>query len=263
MASFVAEKRARQRMCRLWPTNDHLDRMAIAVALLGGWELYGTFAITSWISQPTAILSRLITLFGGRLPNDVATTLSEIGLGFLFGMPPGVIFGLWLGRSETVATLFKPFIMALNSIPVVALAPLLIMWFGLGLAPKVALVTLVVFFLVFFNTFSGAKSVDQDSIESLQLMGATPFECFRLVIAPASLAWILAGLRAALPYSLIAAIVGELMLSREGVGNYIASSAAQFDLVGVYAGLFTLMILGALFSEACRWLEGVMLRWRQ
>ena len=237
-------------------------RVVLAVAILGVWELYARLIDATWFSQPSAIVQRLGELAVTRLPGDLAVTLSEIGLGFLYGLPAGVLVGLWLGRSPTVAALLRPIIVTLNSVPIVALAPLLIMWFGIGLAPKVVLVATVVFFLVFFNTFSGAQAVDRDLIETLQIMGATRREGFQKVIAPASIAWILAVLKAALPYSLIAATVGEMMLSRQGVGNYIVTAGGQFDLTGVYAGLLVLMLLGAIFSEAAQRLERLLLRWR-
>jgi NitT/TauT family transport system permease protein len=239
-----------------------LWRVILATGILAAWELYARFVDSTWTSQPSAILARLGELVTGRLPTDIAVTLSEIGLGFLIGVPIAVILGLWLGRTPTVAALLRPIIVTLNSVPVVALAPLLIMWFGLGLAPKVAMVASVVFFLVFFNTLAGAQAVDQDLVETLQIMGATRSENFQKIIAPASVAWILAGLKAALPYSLIAATVGEMLLSQAGLGNYIATAGSQFDLTGVYCGLLVLMLLGATFSECAHQLERIVLRWR-
>jgi NitT/TauT family transport system permease protein len=239
-----------------------LWRVVVGVAIVAAWELYGRLGDATWTSTPGAIAARLSELAVGRLPRDIAVTLSEIGLGFLLGLPAGVLVGLWLGRSPTVAALLRPIVVTLNSVPVVALAPLLIMWFGIGLAPKVAMVAMVVFFLVFFNTFAGARSVERDLIETLEIMGATRRECFQKVIAPASIAWISAGVKAALPYSLIAATVGEMILSREGIGNYITTAGGQFDLTGVYAGLLVLMLLGAIFSDGAQRLERFLLRWR-
>ena len=141
-----------------------------------------------------------------------------MAIGLAIGAPGGILLGLWLGRSPRVASLLYPFVVVLNSVPVVALAPLLIMWFGLGMEPKVALVALVSFLLLFFNTFAGAQAVDRDLIESLALMGANRREQFRMAIAPACLTWIFAGLKNALPYALIAATIGEMMVARAGLG---------------------------------------------
>lgn len=229
---------------------------------LAAWELYGRLVSDSWVSRPLLIFQRMAQLVMGRMGNDVIVTLAEIGLGFVLGLPAAVVMGLWLGRNARAEALLRPVIVTLNAIPLVALAPLLIMWFGLGISSKVALVALAVFFVVFFSTMSGSKSVDNDWLEMLSLMGATRYERFAKVTAPASVAWIMSGVRAALPYSLIAATVGEMMLSRAGVGNYIVTSASQFDMTGVYTGLLVLMVLGAVFSEAARLLEGRLLSWR-
>ena len=279
--------RARKPSIALW-------RLVVAFIVLAAWELYARFIDADWFSQPTEIARRLGELAFDRLPTDIAITLTEIGLGFVFGLPAGVVVGLWLGRSPVVAALLRPIIITLNSVPVVALAPLLIMWFGLGLAPKVALVAMVVFFLVFFNTFAGAQAVDRDLVETLQVMGATRRENFQKVIAPASVAWILGGVRAALPYSLIAATVGEMMLSRGGVGNCILTASAQFDSRSIIPGrrnggadafarwrrelhhdsrrsvrshrrlhrASRAMILGAILSDCAQRLERSLLRWR-
>jgi NitT/TauT family transport system permease protein len=145
----------------------------------------------------------------------------------------------------------------------VALAPLLIMWFGLGLMPKIALVTLVSFLLLFFNTFAGARAVDKDWIALLQVMGATPRELFQKVAAPACMTWIMSGLKNALPYALIAATIGEIMLAREGLGFLITEAAGQFDMTGVYTALFVMMVLGAVINELAARVEGWLLRWRK
>jgi NitT/TauT family transport system permease protein len=239
-----------------------LWRVAVLAIFLGAWEIGVRLTNAVWVSQPSLILERLIEIAGGRLPFDIAITLSEIGLGLLIGLPVGVIAGLALGRSALLGSLLSPIIITLNSIPYIALAPVLIIWFGIGIAPKVALVAVVAFFLIFFSTFSGARTVDREWIEMLDLMGASRRERFQKVIAPASIAWILSGVKSALPYSLIAATVGEMMLARAGVGNYTTASAAQFDITGIYTGLVVLMVLGAIFSELARRVEGWMLRWR-
>jgi NitT/TauT family transport system permease protein len=153
-------------------------------------------------------------------------------------------------------------VVAANSVPIVALAPLLIMWFGLGLAPKVALVALVSYFLLFFNTFSGVTTIDGDLIDALRLMGANSREILRKVVLPATMPWVLSGLRSALPYSLIAATVGEMMLARDGLGFLVTQFAGQYDMTGVYAALVVLMILGVIVAELAARSEAWLLRWR-
>jgi len=242
---------------RIW-----IPRIILVVVLLSVWEVFGRFVDATWTSQPSLIVVRLAQLAIDGLARHTVVTLTEIVLGLFIGVPSGVMIGMWLGRSTLTATLLRPIIVGLNAVPVVALSPLLIMWFGLGMMPKIALVTLVSFLLLFFNTFAGAQAVDRDWIATLQIMGATRREQFQKAVAPASIPWIMSGLKNALPYSLIAATIGEIMLAREGLGYLITDSASQFDMTGIYTSLFVMMMLGAVINEVAARLETWLLRWR-
>jgi NitT/TauT family transport system permease protein len=237
---------------RIW-----IPRVILIVVLLSVWEFFGRFVDATWTSQPSLIIVRL-----AQLARHTAVTLTEIVVGLCIGVPSGVVIGMWLGRSTLTAILLRPIIVGLNAVPVVALSPLLIMWFGLGMMPKIALVTLVSFLLLFFNTFAGAQAVDRDWIAALQIMGATRREQFQKAVAPACMPWIMSGLKNALPYSLIAATIGEIMLAREGLGYLITDSASQFDMTGIYTSLFVMMMLGAVINEVAARLETWLLRWR-
>ena len=243
--------------------NVWIPRGILAAVVLALWELAGHSVNGEWTSRPSLILVRLGELMGTGLHIDVAVTLSEIFCGLAIGGPAGVLIGLWLGRSRIAAGLFSPVLVALNSVPFVALAPLLIMWFGLGIMPKVVLVGLVTFFIMFFNTYSGVLAVDSDLIDGLRLMGASGGEQFRKVIVPGCATWIMSGLKSAIPYALIAATVGEMMLARRGLGRLVTDSASQFDMTGVYAALFVLMLLGVVLNETISQTEAYLLRWRK
>jgi NitT/TauT family transport system permease protein len=136
------------------------------------------------------------------------------------------------------------------------------MFFGLDMLPKIVLVTIVVFFLMFFNTFSGASSVDDDLIAQVELMGSTRQEKFRKVVAPACMAWIIGGIKTALPFALVAATTGEMLAARRGVGYLLSDAASQFDMTSLYAALFILMLLGLAVAETAAWGERHLLRWR-
>jgi ABC-type nitrate/sulfonate/bicarbonate transport system permease component len=237
-------------------------RVGVLVGFLATWELFGRLVDPTWTSQPSLVATQLAELAHDGLAWHIAVTLAEMAIGLAIGVPTGIVLGIWLGRSPLPASLLRPFIVALNSVPVVALAPLLIMWFGLGMEPKIALVTLVSFLLLFFNTFAGAQAVDRDWIATLELMGATRREQFRKAVAPACVAWIFAGLKNALPYALIAATIGEMMVSRAGLGFLITSSSAIFDMTALYAVLVVLMLLGAGINLATEHSEAFLLRWR-
>jgi NitT/TauT family transport system permease protein len=239
-----------------------LARVALLAAVLIAWELFGRLIDATWTSQPSLIAAQLAQWAQDGLAWHISVTLIEMAIGLAIGVPGGIVLGLWLGRSPLPAALLRPFIVILNSVPVVALAPLLIMWFGLGMEPKIALVALVSFLLMFFNTFAGAQAVDRDWLEALELMGATRTEQFRKAVAPACVTWIFAGLKNALPYALIGATIGEMMVARAGLGFLITSSSAVFDMTALYAVLVVLMILGAAINILAERSEARLLRWR-
>jgi NitT/TauT family transport system permease protein len=237
-------------------------RLALLVALLVGWELYGRFVSDVWSSRPSLILGRLWTWSGEGLAGHSATTLMEMGGGLSIGAPLGTLLGLVLGRLPVVAGLMRPIIFGLYSVPLVTLAPLFIFWFGLDLAPKIILVSIVTFFLLFFTTFAGVQTIDRELIENYRLLGASRSEVVRKLIAPACVAWILAGLKIALPYSLISATVGEMLLARSGIGFLLMYASQQIDITGMLAALTILMIIGAVIGEAANRLERRIMRWR-
>jgi NitT/TauT family transport system permease protein len=239
-----------------------LGRVALTIALLLSWELAGRVVDPTWISAPSRIVLRLARWAADDLAAHAATTIAEMAMGLAIGLPTGVLAGILLGRSPLLAALLRPIIVGFYSVPLVTLAPLLILWFGLDMQPKVVLVAVVTFFLIFFNTFSGVQAIDKDLIASFALMGASPRESFQKLILPASAAWILSGLKIALPYALIAATVGEMIAARRGLGFLITRSASQIDMTGLYAALFVLMLIGVAVGTGANRLEARVLRWR-
>jgi NitT/TauT family transport system permease protein len=234
----------------------------VLVLLLAAWQGAGSVLDPTWISSPALVGARLLEWLKGDLYRHFAVTVGEISAGVVIGGVLGSILGLWLGTSGYVGTVLRPMVVTLYNIPLVTLAPLFIVWFGFGMQSKIVLVAISVFFVVFFNAFAGAQKVDPDFVESLRLMGATRFEVFRKVAFPASMAWIVAGFKIALPYALVAATTGEMLAARDGLGSVLAKSAAQFDMTGVYTILLVLMFLGVLVAEAAVRGEHVLLRWR-
>jgi NitT/TauT family transport system permease protein len=237
-------------------------QIVVGVLFLALWEGAGRAFGHEWTSLPSLIATRLGTWAVGDLWLHIATTAAEMLIGLMLGGCAGVAVGLALGRSPVWAQILRPIIVAFYSVPLITMAPLLILWFGLDLQPKIVLVTVVVFFLVFFNTFTGVGAIDRDMIASFQLLGANKREEFQKVVAPGSMAWILSGVKIALPYSLAAATTGELLAARYGLGSLLARAAQQFDMTGVYAALLVLMAMGILTSETATLIERRLLRWR-
>jgi NitT/TauT family transport system permease protein len=237
-------------------------QVGVGVALLAGWEVIGRVSGAEWTSRPSLIAVKLAGWLRGDLYIHVATTLTEVVTGLVAGAALGVLAGLLFGRAKVAGEILRPIVVGFYSVPLIALAPLFIMFFGLDMLPKIVLVTIVVFFLLFFNTFAGAASVDHDLIAQIELMGSTPRERFQKVVAPACMAWIIGGMKIALPYALVAATTGEMLAARRGLGFLLSDAASQFDMTSLYAALFILMLLGLAVSETAAWGERHMLRWR-
>lgn len=237
-------------------------RVGLAVALIAAWEATGRVFGSTWISLPSLISQRLLEWLGNDLLRHTAVTVQEIVIGLAIGGTNGVAAGLFLGRARVLGPLFRPIVVGLYSIPIVALAPLLILWFGLEMTPKIVLVAISAFFLLFFNTFSGVQTIDPDIVAALRLMGASSSEEFRRVIVPGAMPWIVSGFKIAVPYAFAAAVTGELLAAREGIGSLLSRAAAQFDMTGLYAALLVLMVMGIAASALMLVVERHLLRWR-
>jgi NitT/TauT family transport system permease protein len=239
-----------------------LWQIAVGLLLLAVWETIGHGTAGAWTSRPSLIAVKLARWLHGSLYPHLATTIVEEIVGTAFGVTFGALAGLVLGRSPVAAGIVRPIVVAFYSIPLVALAPLFIMFFGLDMLPKIVLVAIVVFFLLFFNSFAGATSVDRELIAHIELMGANRREKFRKVVAPACSPWIIGGIRTAMPYALVAATTGEMLAARRGLGFLLSDAASQFDMTSLYSALFILMLLGLAVSELAAWAERHLLRWR-
>ena len=238
------------------------SQIGLGLALLAVWEALGRGGGGTWISRPSLVVAKLISWGGGDLWRHLGVTLAELMIGLVPGVALGVLAGLVLGRAPVVAGILRPIVVALYSVPLISLAPLFIMFFGIGMLPKIVLVAIVVFFLLFFNTFAGVERVDADLISTVRIMGANAEEQFRKVVLPAALVWIIGGFRIAIPYALIATITGELLSAQSGLGHLLNRAAEQFDTTSLYAVLLILMLLGLFLTEAAGWLERHLLRWR-
>ena len=235
----VAERHARRTRQLLYG-----GRLALLLIALGAWQYFGPRLGQIVASSPIDVFHALVDFAQtGALWQDLATTMEEVVLGYLIGAAAGVMCGAVLASSDLLAGLLDPFIIALYGIPKIALGPLLVVWFGINLAPKVALAALMTFFLVFFSTYQGMRHVDADTVSAVRLMGASPLQLRRYVIFPGARASIFLGLKLGVPEALIGAIVGEFVSSSHGIGYAIQFATAQLDTAGVFAGLLVLTVL--------------------
>ena len=239
-------------------------RILLLVLLIAVWQLASGSLLSPLVfSSPLVVLHQLLQWIGdGTLWFHTAITLQETMLGLLFGIVAGIIAGFLLGPQQVLGKILDPFIIALYSIPKVALAPLFIVWFGIGLQMKVIMAAVTVFFLVFFNTLAGVRNVDLDLVDAVYLMGGGRRDIMFKVIIPSATGWVLTGLRIAIPYALIGAIIAELVASNRGIGYLIDSSAAQFNTAGVFAALVVLTIIAAILNAIVDVIDRKTSRWK-
>jgi len=189
-------------------------------------------------------------------------TLYNTFWGFVVGVGSGVVVGLILGRSAFLARVFEPYIVAFNSLPRIALVPLIVLMFGLGDLSKIMTAWVIVFFLVFFNTYEGARSVDRDHINVARLLGASEWQVTRTVIVPSTMAWVFASLTPAISFSLIGVIVGEFIGAERGLGKIIIEAEATLETADMMVALFVLMIVGVALAVGIRKVQAYLLRWQ-
>lgn len=240
-------------------------RFLVVIVFIAGWELFAGSKILDpfYTSLPSQIYNDLILFYAsGALVKHTSITLQESLCGIAFGTILGIGVGFLLGQVEFLGRVFEPFITALYGIPKLALAPIFVLWFGLGMQSKIILSTILVFYLVFFSTYAGIKSVDPNLIASVRLMGANGRQIMQKVILPSCVPWILAGVRGGLGASLIGAIVGEYMGASAGLGWMIAYATSFFQVERVMACIFILLMIGITFNHLLKAVETRLLRWR-
>jgi sulfonate transport system permease protein len=244
-------------------SNILLIRVIIMLAVLCLWQFAsGRLLDDFWLSRPSAVALRLYEwTVDGKLPFHTWITLQEMAWGFLIGSTTGIIAGVGLGLSRTLADIVNPFIVALYSLPKVAMGPLFILWFGIGMEMKVALAAITVFFLVFWNAYSGVRQNDEELSGIVRLMGASRIQMIYKIVVPGAMAWIYTGLKLSVPYALIGAIVGEIIASNRGLGYLISYSAGAFDTTGVVAALLVLMAISMTLNELISFSERRSFRW--
>jgi NitT/TauT family transport system permease protein len=216
-----------------------------------------------FVSRPTAIGQRVVTwLAGGTLWPHLAVTLEEALLGLVVGAALGISLGFVLARSPLLAQIFDPYIKMLNAIPRVVLAPLFLLWFGLGIWSKVALAVTLVFFVMFFSTYQGVRDASRVLIDNVRMLGATERQLVRHVLVPSALTWIFASLHTSLGFAMVGAVVGEYLGSTRGLGYLISQAEGTFDTTGVFAGMTILAIVVVIVSAGVSRLERWLLRWK-
>ncbi|WP_174917342.1 ABC transporter permease [Burkholderia lata] len=263
------DERAAQRRLRRRRNLIVTLRISVLVIVLGGWELA---ARLKWIdpfffSMPSLIFEQIQDWFvngtsQGPLLTQVWVTLEETGIGFVIGSVAGVICGIVLGRNKLMADVFGLYIQIANSIPRVVLGSIFVIALGLGMASKIALAVVMVFFVVFGNAFQGVREADRYLIANAQILGASRRQITTAVVIPSALSWILASLHVSFGFALVGAVVGEFLGSKQGIGLLISTAQGAFNASGVFAAMIVLAVVALAADYLLTWLEKRLLKWR-
>ncbi|MGW2765083.1 ABC transporter permease [Streptomyces sp. NPDC001275] len=244
-------------------------RALVLVAVLGLWEaLSRAEAIDPFnFSMPSKIWDQIWTwtMHGtaqGSLGEQIWYTLYEALIGWVFGVVVGVVLGIALGRITFLADVLGPYIKVLNSLPRIVLAPIFVIWFGLGPLSKIASAVVLVFFPVFFNAFQGAREVDRNLVANARILGASDRRVTFQVVIPSATSWIFTSLHVSFGFALIGAIVGEYIGATKGIGLLVAASQGTFNAAGVYAAMVILAAVALLAEGLLTFAERRIFRWK-
>jgi NitT/TauT family transport system permease protein len=232
-------------------------RILLGAGLLALWQTYPElFGVNQfWLSRPTLILGKAIELHGdGQLLPNIAVTVVETVLGLAIGSAVGVAIGLAVGATRTTREVCEPFLLVANAFPKIAMAPLFMIWFGIGLWMKVAVAFSLVVVVMALSTFSGMRTIRSELVNIARTMGASEQQIFRKIVLPSIAPWLFAGLRVSLTFALIGAVLGEFIAAQSGLGYMIDDGMSTFDSDLVFLALFILLVLVWLANSLMEWI---------
>jgi ABC-type nitrate/sulfonate/bicarbonate transport system permease component len=235
---------------------------AIAIAL---WELCARLFVANnlFFAPLSAVAVRAVELWStGELQTDIWVSFVEFAGGFLLSVIVGILLGIVLAGSTLVRGVVDPWISMLYATPIIALGPLFILWLGIGVASKIAIVFLTAVFPILINTVTGLTNTDRTLIEVARSFGADPWQIYAKIRLPAALPFIIAGLRLSVARALVGVVVAELFGARAGLGFLILNSAQAFDTAGLFVGVLVLAFAGVVSVELLKWLELKLAPWR-
>jgi NitT/TauT family transport system permease protein len=261
--------RARARAVRNRALLVNGTRLLVLVVVLGLWEWFSRAGIIDPFnfSMPSEIWDQIRTwvMHGtaqGSLGAQIWATLYEALYGWVLGVAAGVLLGIALGRVRFLADVFGPYVKILNAMPRIVLAPIFLIWFGLGPASKIASAVVLVFFPVFFNAFQGAREVDRNLVANARILGASNRRVTFQVVIPSATSWIFTSLHVSFGFALIGAIVGEFIGAQNGLGVLIKYAQGTFDANGVWAAMVIMAVVALIAEYLITRLEKRLLRWR-
>lgn len=255
------------------PATPHLSRsvhwvvgIVVIFATLLGWELlvrwqgYPVFVLPS----PLVVWDKLLQVIAnGSLLRHMAVTLREVVLGLFLGVSAGLLLGYLLGKNRTVESLIAPYLVASQSVPIVAVAPLLVIWFGNGLLSKVLVCALITFFPTLISTIVGIRSVDTDLRDLLRTLQASRWQTFRMLELPSALPVVFGGLKLSVILAVVGAVVGELLGANAGLGHLINLARGVFDTPLIFVAILGLVVIAQVLYRTVELVERRVLRWQE
>ena len=258
-ANAASLTKSLDRTVRRW-----LPALIIVFGILVVWEAYvRIFDVQTWLLPAPSAIGVALVEDAGLLWRHTRVTLSEIIVGFGLALASGVLLATAIGMSRTLERALYPFIIASQTIPIIVIAPMLLIWVGYGLAPKVIVVALISFFPIVVNMVDGLKSVDRDMVNLMRTLGAGRRQIFFKVQVPTSLPYLFSGMRVAIAVSVIGAVIGEWVGSSEGLGYLMLRSKPQFLTERVFASIVILSVMGIALFGSVGILERIVIPWRR
>ena len=258
------------------PSNLRVWQVALLLAVFAVWHLLTSPGLLPpmvfendqqaafFFGEPLKVMGRIWHWFiaDADIYGHLGVTLVETLLAFGIGALSGLGGGLWLALQPMASALLEPYIKAMNAMPRIILAPIFAVWFGLGIASKVALGVTLVFFIVFFNVYQGVKEVSPVILANARMLGASPRQLLRHVYLPSATSWVFSSLHTSVGLAFVGAVVGEYLGSASGVGYLIHQAEGVFDINTVMAGILVLTGFALALDGAVGWIEAKLMVWR-
>ena len=245
-------------------------QIGVAIAMIAAWHVCSNYPVVGevknvrfFFSTPEDVALRIWKFFvTGMIWRHLWITLTETLLAFVIGAGAGIVIGFWFARQPRVAAVFDPYVKMANALPRVVLAPIFMLWFGLGIWSKVALGFTLVFFIVFFNVYQGVKEVSPTVLANARMLGMNERQLLRHVYWPSALSWMFSSLHTSVGFALVGAVVGEYLGSAAGLGYVIHEAEGTFDVTGVFAGMVVLAFFVLAIDFLVTLAENRLLSWR-
>ena len=237
----------------------------LLAVFIAAWQMLADRGMINplFFSSPKQVLADMAEMFStGYIMPHIGITLYAAFLGLFYGIVLGTAIALIVGNNRVLAHILEPIFVGIHGLPLLALGPLFVVWFGIGIKSKIFMATISVFFLVFFNIYAGFKDVDIQLIQTLKLMRASKIQLMTKVILPSCIPWLIASLKAGVGAAVLGASVGEYLGATAGLGWVIQSAGGYYNITRVIACVIVLMVIMFILNAIVSWIDRKALKWR-